>query len=65
MLVATENILAGNYEFPRSQNVCNHKMAWHSINTARVLNHISLERAGHRHSDKVCGVCITSLGVEL
>ena len=32
---------------------------------ARVLNHISLERAGHQHCNKVCGVCITSLGVEL
>ena len=29
------------------------KMAYRSINiTARVLNHISLERASHRHSDK-------------
>ena len=32
---------------------------------ARVLNHISLERADHQHSCKVCGVCITTLGVAL
>ena len=51
------NILVGYYEFLSYQNVCIYKMAWHSVNTVpRVLNHISLERAVHQHSDKVCGV---------
>ena len=49
-----------------TKNVCIYKMAWHSVNTiATVLNHILLERAVHQHFDKVCGVCITSLRVEL
>ena len=58
--VAKEIILAGNYDFLSYQNVCIYKMAWRSVNTiSRVLNHIVLERAGHQHSDEVCGVCIT------
>ena len=65
LLVAMETILVGNYEFFSYQNVCIYKMAWCSINTAKVLNRILLERAGHQHSAKVCGACITSLGVEL
>ena len=66
ILVDMETILAGNYEILSYQNVCIYKMAWHSFNIiARVLNHISLEKTGHQHSDKVCGVCITSQGVEL
>ena len=65
-LVAMENMLAGHYEFLNYQTKCIYKMALHSINTiATVLNHISLDRAGHQYSDKVCGVCITSLDVEL
>ena len=41
-------------------------MAWRSVNAmARILNHISLERAGRQYSDKVCGICITSVGVEI
>ena len=48
------------------QHVCIYKLAWHNINTiARVFNHILLEREDYQHSDKVCGVCIISLGVEL
>ena len=47
-------------------HLCMYKMDWRSVNTiARVLNHISLERAGHQHSDKVYGVYITSLTVGL
>ena len=66
IFVAMETILAGNYEFLSYQNVCIYKMAGHSVNTtARVLNNILLEGAGHQHSDKVCGVCITSRGVAL
>ena len=66
ILVVLETILAGNYEFPSYQNVCIYKMALCSVNAvSRVLNQIVLERAGRQHSDKVCGVCITSLGVEL
>ena len=46
--------------------MCIDKMVWHNSNTiARVLNHISLERAGYQLSDKMCGDCITSLGVEV
>ena len=66
ILVAMEIILVGNYEFLNYPNVCIHKMAWYSVNAlASVLNHISLKRAGHQHSDQVCAVCITSLGVEV
>ena len=66
ILVAMETILMGNYVFLSYKNVCIYKMAWRNINTiGRVLNHISLKRAGHRHSDKVCEDCITSMGVEL
>ena len=65
ILVAMKTIMVGNYEFVSYQHVCIYKMAWGSVNIiARVLNHISLERAGHQYSDKVCGVCITSLEVE-
>ena len=46
----------GNYQFLSYQNVRIYKMTWCSINTiARVLNHISLERACHHYVDKVCG----------
>ena len=70
ILVTMETILVGNYEFLSYQNVCIYKMAWCNANTiARVLNHactcISLERVGLQHSDKVCGVCITNMGIEL
>ena len=66
IVIAMKTNLGGNYEFLCYQNVCVHTMAGHSVNTtARVLNHISLERAGHQHCDNVCEVCITSLGVEL
>ena len=57
-----ETILLGNYKFLSYQNVCIYKMGWHSINTIdRVFNHTS----GHQHFDKVCGICISSLKVEL
>ena len=57
ILVAMEIILAGNCEFRSYQNVCIYNMDWCNGNTiARVLNDISLERAGHQHSCKVCGV---------
>ena len=66
ILVAIETILAGNYEFLSYQNVCIYNLGVSSVNTlARVLNCIPVERAGHQHSDKVCGVCILSLVVEL
>ena len=65
-VVAMETILTGNYEFLIYQNVCIYKMAWRSINTTSIVfNHILLERARHQYSGKVCGVCITSLAVEL
>ena len=65
ILVAMETILVGSYEFLSCQNVCIYKLDKRSINTlARVLNCISLERAGHQHSEKVCGVCIPTLCVE-
>ena len=66
ILVAMETILAGNYEFISYQMCVFIKWpstASNTIHVARVLNHILLERAGHQHSDKMCGVCITSLGV--
>ena len=54
-----ETILLGNYEFLCYQNVCIYNIARHSVNTiSRVLNHISPEREGYQHSDKVCGSCI-------
>ena len=66
ILVAMKTILAGNYYFLSYQNVCIYKLGCRSVNTlATVLNHISLERAVHQHSSNVCGVCITTLGVEL
>ena len=41
-------------------------VCWSQYNTiAKVLNHISLEWAGHQQSDTVGGVCIPSLEVEL
>ena len=56
-------IVAVNYKYRSYQTVCIYKMGWRSINAiARVLNHISLERAGHQHSDKVG---VSSLQVEL
>ena len=46
ILVPMETILAGNYELLSYQNVCINKIGKHNVNTlARVLNHISLERA--------------------
>ena len=64
ILVAMDIILAGKYDFLSYQNVCIHKLGWNSVNTlVRVLNHISLERADHQHSSKVCGICITTLGL--
>ena len=66
ILVSMDIILVGNYDFLSYQNVCIYKLGWRRINTlARGLNHISLERAAQQHSGKVCGVCITTLGVEL
>ena len=68
MLVAMDIMLAVNYDFFSYHNVCIYKLGWCSVNTiSRVLNHIhvSLERADHQHSTKVCGVCITTLRVEL
>ena len=57
ILVAMESILTGNYEFLSYQNVHIYKMAWRSVNTiGRALNHISLERAGPQHSDKMGSV---------
>ena len=39
---------------------------WPGVNTiAKILNHILLESAGRQLSNKMCGDCITSLGVEL
>ena len=62
ILVAMETILAGNYEFLSYQNVCIYKLGWRSVNTlARVLNCISLERAGHQHSHKVIEMCIAAI----
>ena len=66
IVVAMDIILAGNDDFLSYQNVCIYKLGWCSVNTlARVWNHISLERAGHEHSSKACGVCITTLGIQL
>ena len=66
ILVAMETILLGNYEFLNYQNVCIYKLGWRSINTrARVLNCISLERAGHQHSRKVCGMCIAAILIKM
>ena len=57
---------AGKTAQQKHINLNTSKMAQQSINTtARVFNHTLSERAGHQHSDKVCGVCISSLGVEL
>ena len=63
ILVAMEAILAGNYGFLSYQNVCIYKLGWRSsINTlVRVLNGISLERAGHQHSHKVYWICIAAI----
>ena len=64
--VVMDTILAGNYEFLSYQNVCIYNMALHRVNTiVRVFNHMSLERAGHQNSDKMCGVCISSVVVEV
>ena len=49
-----------------NSKLCVYQMAWRSINTITiVLNHILLESADRQHSAKMCGVCISSLRVEL
>ena len=53
------NHLGGKLKFPSYQNVCIYKVGWCSI--TRVLSVISLERAGHRHSNKACGICIAAI----
>ena len=57
ILVAMEAILAGNVTFLSYLNVCITKWAADaaSLQLGRVLNHISLERAGHQQGDKLCG----------
>ena len=66
IFVAMDTILAGHYVFLSYLNVSIYEMVWCSVNTiAKVLNHILLERAGHQHSNKVCVVCITILGIEV
>ena len=57
ILVAMESTLVGNYEFLNYQNVCIYKMTLCSVNTMAI--------GCCQHSNKVCGVCISSLGVEL
>ena len=53
------NRFVGNCEILSYQNVSLYKLGWHSDNSlARVLNCISLERAGHQHCNKVCRICI-------
>ena len=66
ILVAMETIFGGNYGCLNYQIVCIYKMACRSINTiSTVSNYISLERVGYQNSDNVCGICITSQGVEI
>ena len=58
-----ETHLAGNYEFLSYRHVRIYKLGWCSINTlASVLKlYISLERAGHQHSNKVYRICIAAM----
>ena len=65
ILVAMETILVGNYNSFIYQNMCIYKIGWASLYNRQSVNHISLERAGHQHSDKVYVVSITSVRVEL
>ena len=54
-------MLSNIVDIDRSHDFCWYRdhFAGNSINTTtRVLNHISLKRAGHHHSDKVCVVCV-------
>ena len=61
-LIAMETILAANYEFLHYQNVCIYKLGCRNGNIlASVLHCISLERAGHHHSNKVCRICTAAI----
>ena len=67
ILVAMETILAGNYEVLFSKMCVHVFIKWPGTASVQQLelNHISLKSAGYQHSVKECGVCITSLQVEL